>query len=381
MRIAVVGTSNSMMKHGYADAIARSMRVADCRNMSVGKSVSLLFALTTEGLDFSQYDFCIFDFTVNEEIFVRHGITRAAMRDCVLSLAGRAWTSGCLPVLLMLPRRSVLARHSHIRDHYLAIAAELNLPFFDVICHVERLEAERGLARDDMFQDDGHLAEWLAIALGHQLLDALSGLARQSREAIPTPWFCFDYRPLTAASLAGADTATVRRENSVFRLDFAELRPGQAKRASLPAGSEIVGLYANLAATAGFLRLGGATTEIVDLRNAYQGGGRDRFVLSAIALQRPVAAVAGGMSIEVIREQDIDQSARETVLAGIPEREKPKDLAYVELGGLICRSAGRETIATRPAPGLHIDIAAATSPAAVETAIDIFRSHAVTRTR
>ncbi len=381
MRIAVVGTSNSLMKYGYTYAVARSPRVTSFRNMSIGKSTSLLFALTTDGVDFSEFDFCIFDFAVNEEVFVRHGVTRDEMRSFGLSLAARAWKAGCLPVMLILPRRSVLRERSNIRDHYLSLARDLNAPFFDVIEYAETLERTRGIARGDMFQDDGHLAEWFAIAVGQQLLDGLSRLMQLRDGAAAEPWWHFDYRPVAIAPLLPGGEAAVRRENSLFRLDFARLRPALALSLELPRGSRVAGLYANLATTAGFLRLSGATTEIVDLRNAYQHQGRDKFVLSTVALQRQVAEMGGEIQIEVVAEGDLSAEMRRAVLVGIPEREKPPDLGHVEIGGLIIRSAEPERVAHRPSPSLNLSIERMTSSAAVDTAIDIYASHTVARRR
>lgn len=381
MRIAIVGTSNSLKKNGYASAIAHSSKVTAFKNMSIGKSVSLLFAVSTEDVDFSQYDFCLMDFTVNEEVFVRRGVSREAIRSYVVSLTARVWKAGCLPVMLMLPRQSAPVKNSQIRDVYLAIAQELNIPFFDVIEYIERLEQRHGIARKDLFQDDGHLAEWFAISVGHQLLDALSALRRITRERHEAPWSSYDFRPIAAAPLVKGTSAVVPRANSLFQIDFAGLAPLQNISIPVPAGSRIEGLYVNLAATAGFLCISGATTEIIDLRNAYQSQGREIFVLSTIALQRAVPSASGMIDIEVVPEHTIDPARREAVLIGIPEREKPADLGYVELGGIIVRSAEEEWIGTRPPKAMHVDIAQASSSAAPDAAIDIYRSHTITSRR
>lgn len=383
MRIAVVGTSNSMMRHGYTLPLRQSPRVKAFANHSLGVSVNLLSTLTTAGCDFSGFDVCLLDFNVNEEVYLRHGIPAETLQAALRDLVGRIWAAGCLPVLLLLPRRSVGLARSLTHAPTMALARELNLPVYDGFTLVERLAARPGLERKALFKDDGHLAFWVAIGLGHQLLAALLRLRRHLGERLAEPW---QHVPHRLAPLAPVlPDRRVARQNSRFQGEFTLLRQGDAPLAlTVPPGSQAVGLHSNLGQCAGILRLAGAGDSLlVDLRSDLQLTGHQPLMISVLGLQRPVAAgPEGRITLQLVPEAALTPEEKAGMMRLMPGQTPDlPDSGFAELGGLVLRLDATEERPDRPAASLGADLLTLGGSMALDMAIDLRATHEMTPLR
>lgn len=353
MEICVFGTSNSILKFGYTLPIRSSPFVTRYHSACMGKSVSLLSEETGAGLDLSNFKYCFLDFAVNEAVFLRRGLSPSRIADHTRSLIGRCWVANCLPVILIFPRKDSTASNSQIRDLYLGIADELNLPYFDVISLIDKIGSPE-LGRDALFRDSGHLREWIAIAAGQKLLTALRQIPPAQREA--SAWTFKNYDAI-ACVRGGPSELHVARINSLYEAVLYKLEAGtenDTTEINVPAGARVVGICSNLGSTYGLVEISGDRTELLDLRNGYQTSGQD-FVLSTLALPRPVVASAGTIRLRsVAPTADVLESLPADAF---PLREGPSRLgaACAEIKSIIVELPSTTEMSTRPARALHVD--------------------------
>ncbi|MGZ8219207.1 hypothetical protein, partial [Methylomagnum sp.] len=179
MRIAIIGTSNSLMASGYTYGLAQSTKVTRVENFSMGGSISLLASVTTRGVDFSKFDVCLLDFAVNEALFVGY-ISTDDMYAYERAIVGRLIAAGCLPVILIIPRKQMGGKRDLVREYHLRLAQELNLPYFDITSYLEKFTVTKGIERAVLFKDGGHLASTLAFSRrGGELIQQDFAIARR----------------------------------------------------------------------------------------------------------------------------------------------------------------------------------------------------------
>ena len=108
VKLSVLGTSNSLQKDGYTSHLVRENGISDLLNRSLGVSTSHLCALYATPSTFVGRNGCILDFAVNEEVFERSlpSVT-PDMSNALKFAVAQALEAGCLPVALLLPRRSI----------------------------------------------------------------------------------------------------------------------------------------------------------------------------------------------------------------------------------------------------------------------------------
>lgn len=379
MRIAIIGTSNSLMASGYTHGVAQSTKVTKIENFSMGGSISLLASVTTKGVDFSQFDVCLLDFAVNEPFFLLRGISTDDLYAYERAIAGKLIAAGCLPVILILPRRRMGGRRDIVREHHLRLARDLNLPYFDVTRYLDAFTAAKGIERPLIFKDGGHLARWFAIALGHQIAEGLDKILREGVEFIDQPWAHNQYHAASVSRLV-ARKAQIIRQNSLFSLRFARLWAGDKIQLDASPGSAACGIWANFASSGAIMRLSGESSRLIDIRNPYQLHGRSLFeVFTALTLglSEPIVERDGKIDIEIVPLNEIPESEQQAMYGIEPCRPSQPDLGVLELGGLILRGRKTKEVERMPAPRLHVDLASITQPTAIEAAVDIFLSHSV----
>ena len=369
MRVAIVGTSNAVMRRGYAYAISTSPLVSHWKNMSVGMSGSMLYALTTCDVDFADFDVCIMDFCVNEEIFVKFGLSQDIIAEAVMALARRAWLAGCLPVILLLPRQSCLIAVSGVHGLYWSIAKSLNLPVFDAARAVERLVVSGRISRGALFKDDGHLHEWVALALGHSLICELYSHCAQITEASAVePWSAHEFSILPAS---GQGLSSITRRNSLIEAAFAIVGQDDVLHFEVPTDDLATAVCANLAKTSGCLVVEGAKTEYFDFRNDAFSEVDENYMLAILPLLKPVQAEHGGIVVRIKAVSDAGIAVRPLALFPAGQRESQVAVAHAEGAHLIVRSARQYEVPTKPNRRFHRDLAAGPLPA-LETVADLY---------
>ncbi|WP_431284218.1 hypothetical protein ACQW02_05250 [Humitalea sp. 24SJ18S-53] len=250
MRIAIVGTSNSVGKNGYVSGMQSGGLVTLIRNFSLGHSTSVVLPFTLGRFDPADFDFCIFDFVVNEQPLIeRNANLRSAIEDRLRYILHQFASTNCIPVMLVMPSERGLEKGGLARSLYLDFSKANGIPFFDGYEYLSKMMQISSLPRSDFFRDPDHLTSWVATSLGMMMAEQLHSLIRSGpvrmRSLVQAP----DYRYELAAlhnDLGGQD---IHRKTSLVGADFRRFeRPGQAK-INLNYEGAIIGLGLNLSQT------------------------------------------------------------------------------------------------------------------------------------
>lgn len=73
MKVCLIGTSNSIFKDGYASAFRDDPRVTNFEKYSIGASPSIIIPYFIESIDFSKFDYVVFDTAINDRNYYKHG--------------------------------------------------------------------------------------------------------------------------------------------------------------------------------------------------------------------------------------------------------------------------------------------------------------------
>lgn len=182
MRIAIIGTSNSVMTRGWANALRKiSPEHWEIENLSLGASPSLYgsFAISREKVA-ENFDFALLDFTVNDQQFL--DISNLSRDYLAASYAGMlrhfaTENARCAPICLFLPQRA-FALEGKGTDAYsicTSICERYDVEYIDGFATVQRL-VKAGIGVDEIFADWGHLTPEYQIIMAEKVLDFLSNV-------------------------------------------------------------------------------------------------------------------------------------------------------------------------------------------------------------
>ncbi len=249
MRLAVIGTSNSVLRGGYTAGLADHPATAHVANFSLGASTTVVLPKVWAEQDLGGFDFILLDFAVNEEYWVGVETSSlagiASILDDFVSRLGQK----TVPVVVVMPAITGLGRVLPVHDFYRAYARERGYPLYDGFDYVTSRSAGEDASK--MFMDRDHLARDHARAFGRHIADGLAGLserplARGHRTAaLPDHRF----HAIAADELTGG--AFVRRQTSLTSVNLARLGPWDRIALAFDHGVEIIGVGVNLAQSNG----------------------------------------------------------------------------------------------------------------------------------
>lgn len=375
MRIAVVGTSNSLREDGYVPRLAADARVAALSNYSIGASTSIISIARTEDVDFSTFDFCLIDFSVNEEVVRKNGgLDLALTREVVESLAVRCLAARCLPVIALLPRM-IETESSRMRTFYRDMAREMSLPIMDGYDLVDRLLACSDVTKPGMFLDKAHIRPWVADVFARTLADGLAKL--------PPPEDRFVDGPLEARRFCAVDVSRhippcssaerVNRSNVLVTLDL--LRSVAPIDLMFEVhGADLVGIYLNLKDTNAFACFSsGDDRVLIDLRNKYFDDDTFEFIVSALPLKRRLPILNGRLEMRSFDSDGVAAFGSADDIRGELGRITRPATGQIEIAKLLM--AEREALISpvAAAPSNHMDIVADAGPEDFTRATEAFR--------
>ncbi|MBW8284132.1 MAG: hypothetical protein K0M55_11050 [Rhizobium sp.] len=180
MRIAIIGTSNSVMTRGWANALKKiSPEHWEIENLSLGASPSLYgsFIISKENIA-DNFDYALLDFTINDQQFL--DISNLSLEYLAASYAGllRHFATDeavCTPICVFLPQRA-FAQEGKNTDAYnicTRICDHYGIDYIDGFATVQRL-AKGGIGVDEIFADWGHLTPEYQIVMAEKVLDFLT---------------------------------------------------------------------------------------------------------------------------------------------------------------------------------------------------------------
>lgn len=163
MKIAIVGTSNSIRLDGYSPVYQALEYPNTVDNLSIGGSNCQLIPFCTERYQiFKNYDFLITDCTVNDGDYLSVNLRTADwLYNELYTIMSGIKEEKIKHLHLIFPSNIPYAEHAKIHRQ---VCQELNIPFIDVDSVITATVRQK---RDDLFFDEKHIQPYLAKKLAY----------------------------------------------------------------------------------------------------------------------------------------------------------------------------------------------------------------------
>ena len=175
-KIAILGTSNSLKRDGWAPFFHILHPEIEVRNFSCGSNSSAYGNLALALYDIvGTYDFVFIDFALNENGMMAEGSLSKdnAVRFFDGLLGWFVDSDRTVPIVLTFFDQGVLAAQSYpSRDIHLDVCAQYGVPVFDLFSLIAEVN-RGGVPEQRLFEDFSHLSEPCAKLLALHLGDVL----------------------------------------------------------------------------------------------------------------------------------------------------------------------------------------------------------------
>ncbi|WP_297443839.1 hypothetical protein [Acidocella sp.] len=295
--LCLIGTSNAVYRHGYAQALRDNPAFARVADLSLGSSSSALFAYRLAEIEVSGFDLCLLDFACNDTSLHDDGALdlmeiQSQLEFAIAEIAGQ----GCLPVLLILPIRKALPDGGVVAQLYRQVAERCCIPFLDGYALLGTLAAQ-GLHPWDLFQDDMHLHPDAARPIGAVLASAMRDIWHRCRLLGQTELPGARYRCIHAPVLAGGGLPLKPVATSLLTAQSLWLAGSVHADLSLAEDEAVTAIALNFAGSDGVLVLYGETTTRVTLTIEHSQG--PRAVCGVLPVRPAVKARAGALRLSL----------------------------------------------------------------------------------
>lgn len=174
MKIAILGTSNSVFMTGYS-AIYKAIEYPhQVDNFSVGGSSNLYGVLANEIFDISKkYDVVILDFAVNDDEALNLGFEENEVASELLALFSIFKKSNCKIICLIFSRPE-WNNSTYSRNLYLTLCNHLNISFLDVFSCLTDIKDNTESVYRDSFHVSPDYSKHIAIALKAKRIEVTS---------------------------------------------------------------------------------------------------------------------------------------------------------------------------------------------------------------
>lgn len=324
MRVCIIGTSNAIYRDGYAAGVRDHRHVTCFEKHALGASPSVIVPYLANKIDFSRFDWVVFETTINDQNYLKYGsIRKEQIREFIEWGIARASSQGCRTALMVMPTIPGLKGGTIPRLIYRKIAEESGALLFDGFAHLGDCDASS-------FIDRFHVKKPIARRLGQLLAERLYA-ARRSYLPIVSPRSHFYCRPAIVAEGA----RLVSRSTSMVTAEFAVLDGGASIHVDAGPWDELAGVAYNAACSSATLSFGGDPSVTKSLRTKYAFADRELLMLVAPVTGRPRAGKTyGGFPVRLVaKETQPDEASR---FDHIPD--SVDDLPYkAEVGEFIFR--------------------------------------------
>jgi hypothetical protein len=338
MNITVLGTSNSLMRHGYVFALRGHPDVASVENFSLGASSALAFTFMTSKSTIMHNRYCILEYAVNQHSFLRQGYQKASIEDEIIGCVATIAKRGGIPIFLLLPRQRWDAKSSRIRTLYLAIAERLGVPVFDGIAWTDSFSSINRLDRTTLFKDDGHLAPWVATALAVDLVEFLRKIEVNNSPSTEILLYSHHYFTVPLPQTSSGIT----RESSLFSQRFSTLQLGQDVLVRIPDDAVVCGIGLNIPMASVAIEFSGDSVPVqYDFRNGFAQRSKSPFIHIILSLPKTIAPIRGVVRMKILSADEVERDA----FRMFPSRKSVHATNIAEVSTLICASRERTTTA------------------------------------
>jgi hypothetical protein len=304
--LCVFGTSNGVVKNGYADYLKNSDKINVFKNYSLGASTSSFVFYYDEKVNFSDYGFCVVDLCVNDGRWIDSGhVSVDTWTQVLLDFCSRILAAGSIPILLVLPSPNLLATPPVVQARAHDISRTLNIPILDgyELLH-KAMESKPGTQPDGFFRDPVHVHEWFGQEMSRLIVENLPRLRSQRLDVPKTKTITLARHQLVKLThQAGKDVQV--RGTSLLREEFTLLtqKDGQVQF-TVPDGSTAIALCLDQRPSNGTAEISGTTTYIQNLTNIYYFPAWDKpnagMLFSFRPLQKEILADGEHISLRVL---------------------------------------------------------------------------------
>ncbi|MFD2845400.1 SGNH/GDSL hydrolase family protein [Paracoccus cavernae] len=302
MRLLVFGTSNSILKNGYVDALRNHPDVSRLERIGPGGSTSVMLPYVGADVIFSEYDYVVLDASVNDGAFLEWGLLRPdEIRENLLWVCKAALRAGCVPVFLCMPNRLHLDVGDQALGVYRAVADAVGLALVDGYAFVRATAETDGVPAADLFKDDLHLLPEVSARLAPRIIAACrpaTGASAAAAALGPAVRF----RLIRAADL---DLPISKRSTSLMEVDGVKIVVGQKLALQLNEGEQLCGAAYNAGHSFGSLIVAGNTKVAVNVRSHYF---RKHDLVATVRQVSPAVAPQDGV-VEVFLQKAEDVTA------------------------------------------------------------------------
>jgi hypothetical protein len=211
VKIAILGTSNGVLKDGYARFLLTEQHRHEVRNFSLGGNCSIYASYGIEKYGIAEsFDYCVLDFCINDENFCDLN-TLTVEQDMAYLYAAlcRFNSAKCIPVILLLTneRYAFHLEKSPAYRHHLQLARMLHIKTIDFARFINTSYDESRIR--DIYRDAAHYTVEFQRMIANCVSYELGQLPARGAPA------AFDFMTLTRADAGQATyvdcTADVRK--------------------------------------------------------------------------------------------------------------------------------------------------------------------------
>ena len=248
LNIAVIGTSNSILRGGWSYGLRENPHVETFNIYSLGFSTSVLLPKVMVEPGLAECDFVVFDFEVNEEdaIWMKQ-VTLEEIRARVLDFIVRALPAKAIPVFVSMPCSHRIGKHKPVHQLYSAIAGELGVPYFDGYEFLDKVLGPHADGWETYFRDQGHMKPHYAFEFGKRIMESLARIDRTAirREERSEMLKAHSYHRIVNSAPAACER--VVRKTSLVEEYFVRMRAGSQVTFGFNTDVSLVAIGVNIA--------------------------------------------------------------------------------------------------------------------------------------
>lgn len=247
MKIALVGTSNSILKTGFQWPFNNNSEVCFL-NASLGSSCSANAAWAVDQKNIEDFDFLILDLTNNDEHQNTHGInTPERVVNNICTIIDYCAKNKIVPMVIGFPRVNYVYSERPVHNAVMNLCRSFGVTTFDIYSLIENTLASSGydIEFNSFFQDDAHIKPSIARIVALETLKVIDDIYKSGDVFVGEIKFCYKktfYKNLSC--IYGADV--VERSTKLTTQNVAVLRPGCIYKFDLlNEASDLVALHFN----------------------------------------------------------------------------------------------------------------------------------------
>ena len=300
MKVCLVGTSNSLFKDGYAQALKDDRRVDEFIQYSIGSSTSIILPYFLSEIDFSRFDVVLFETAINDRnYYIYKSVGKQQLFDFLEWGIEKALKAGCKVGLVVMPTLGAFEFKTISWQIYKRLASVWGVAFIDGFEYARLRSSFVGCEIRSLFKDKFHFKPNVAYSFGHLILDFVL-------EATPTARTLKRVPKFSVVSLSkNAGESTLQRKNSLFEVEFAVIDEGDSIKIEIPKNMEVVGVSYNAAKSVGCLKISSDKTCIKSLTSNYVENGKDLLLIVVPFTSGGIMSNDGYIDLSLANSEDI----------------------------------------------------------------------------